>query len=143
MEDRLAVRWAIAAPQEALRAATTLAGLDGNALRRDVIGVGEGESALIMPSYFCPEPPPWLAVLAQLIQQDTPIRVYILQTAPDRIEDLHFSARLYPRLEDDMRELLRDFAPDSMAAVSHAADRVELAMSRLRQAAALDGPPAP
>lgn len=128
-------RWVIAAPLALMHDAAAVAGLDGNALRQDLPGVQDGDAWLVLPSFFCERPADWLTALAHLVERDVPLRLYLLKTDPDAPEEVHFSTRLYPRLDADVRDLLTAFSHPTAEAVEQGAALVELAFDRLRAAA--------
>lgn len=136
METQTPVRWAIISAKDELLDAALAAGLDANALDDQLPGAGEGEAGLAWPSFFCPEPRRWLAALALLVDREAPLRLYVLQDGPE--PGSCFTARLYPPLDGETRDLLQDFSPDSMAAVAHASQQVNLAIGALRRAAGLE-----
>ncbi|WP_029008239.1 hypothetical protein [Azospirillum halopraeferens] len=139
--EEIEARWIIQAPMEMLEEARRQAGLDPNAVtaadarsRR-----WEMEGRLVFPSFFCPDSPGWLKALAALALRGCPFHIILEEVRPgDGADDTVVGiTRLFPRMDEEVLDLLRLISAADAERVARMSDRIETAFIRLRES----GPP--
>lgn len=131
-EDADQPRWAIVAPLDTLLETVAEVGLDANAVRSEA-ETGNDRGCLLLPSFFCPEPLPWLRTLALLVERKAELQLQLIYRDPLQAEAAPFVSRLYPRLDAETRMLLHAFSPADAAMIERASDKVEEAFALLHR----------
>ena len=126
-------QWVILAPLDSLLETAGEVGLDANAVRAEAMDDPDGRGCLMLPSFFCPEPLAWLRVLALLVERRAELELQLVYADLGHVRAAPFVSRLYPRLDDETRTLLRAFSPADAAMVEQAADKVALAFALLER----------
>lgn len=124
-------KWLIEAPENILVEALPIVGLDPNAMR--VLVGPDNDAAIVYPSFFCDLPELWMAVLAYLAQRNVLFRIYLIDTDPDDRGHETARARVYPRFDDDMQDLLASINSHESVQLDRYSRRVESALNKMRQ----------
>lgn len=128
-------RWIIEAPRRDLADALHGSGLDAAALEADAAPPGAtpagGDARLAFPTFFCARPEPWLAALADLALRGLPFRLIVEEHGPDG--RLAARVQLFPRMEEEVLAVLRQFSRPDAEAVEAQSARIEQAFALLRR----------
>lgn len=132
------LQWVIRAAEADLMRACHEVDLDSNAVKReDSVPRADGEGALAFPSFFCPEPQPWLAVLARLVLRNAPLRLAVEDV--DERGMVQGMMQIFPAMDADMLDLLQSFSAPDAAVARDLSTRVERAFDMLQQQIERDG----
>lgn len=138
VENQPLLHWVIRAAEADLMRACSEVALDPNAVRReDPMPRSDYEGALTFPSFFCPEPQPWLAVLSRLVLCNAPLRLAV--ESVDAQGKVLGMMQIFPAMDAEMLDLLQSFSAPDAAVARDLTARVERAFDVLQQQIERDG----
>jgi hypothetical protein len=133
-EEQVQTTWVIEAAATNLARACGEVGLSANAMRVELSRLPvdpDTLAELCFPSFFCPRSDQWLAVLALLFEAGVPFHLSMHQAADARSNGEVSYVRFYPRMDAEMLELFRSFAPGQAHRMEDLASRAERAFALL------------
>jgi len=128
--------WRVTVGFTYLREACRKTGIDPNAVVVEQIQprhkADAAEAYLEFPTYFCDTRHKFVLLLAQLVRRNLPLEVSLRQIAP-KTEELISFARIYPRMDDEIRRLLMQIDPQMAHTMADLNARIETVFERLRR----------
>lgn len=128
--------WRVTVAFAYLREACRKTGIDPNAVVVEQIQprhrADAAEAYLEFPTYFCDTRQKFVMLLAQLVRRNLPLEVSLRQIVP-RTEELLSFARIYPKMDDEIRQLLMQIDPQIARSVDDLNARIETVFERMRR----------
>lgn len=128
-------RWELVGPMVDLSRASTLTGLDHNAIRLTTEG-RDPEGTIVHPSSFCPDPEQFLSVLAVLARTTPHVRLYRVNREASGPASV--LVRVFPDPGPETLDVLETFHPRAAAQLRDASRAVADALAYLTAQAELD-----